>query len=137
MCAGLAALCGPPSLVLACYGTWLGGQSAAMSTLELQTPLKSSFAAYAAGAAGMAASWKCQSKIIFPLFEEGGAMSLEQASQKLGEPLRISTWRDFYRCTGPPVFARVGGVVTSFFIAGASQALVASYLEKNSESRKQ
>jgi len=132
MCAGLATLLGPPSLVGACYGTWLAGQLAALKTLDLSSPAKSPFAAYAAGAGGLAASWKAQSKMVFPMFDEGGTMSLERASQKLGEPLKINTWGQFYRAAGPPVFARVGGVITSFFVAGASQALVASYLESGS-----
>ena len=71
------------------------------------------------------------------MFDEGGAMSLEKASQNLGEPLKISTWGQFYRGAGPPVFARVGGIVTCFFVAGATQALVANYLDTTPGSGKQ
>ena len=44
-------------------------------------------------------------------------------TDSLGEPLKIQTWRQFYRAAGPPVFARVAALCASFYIAGAAVVL--------------
>lgn len=135
MCAGLAALLGPPSLALASYGTWCAGSAAALHQLGTAQVPRPSYAANAAGIGAVYASWKIQSRLVVPLFDEGGSLSynLETMAAKLGEPLKIHSWRDFYRSAGPPVLARTGAVMVSFFIAGASQTLVARYLEMQAE----
>lgn len=137
MCAGLAALLGPPSLVGACYGTFWAGHASAMNTLNATHVPRSSSAASVAGIGAAYASWKIQSRLMVPLFDEGGSLSynIETMSKKLGEPLKINSWRDFYRSAGPPVVARTGAVMVSFFVAGAINALVARHLDTQTEER--
>jgi hypothetical protein len=131
MCAGLAALLAPPSLAGAAYGTFWAGHASAMKTLNTTQVPRSSYAANAAGLGAVYASWQLQSRLMLPLFDEGGSLSynLETMSKKLGEPLKIASWKDFYRSAGPPLVARTGAVMVSFFVAGAAQTLVARYLE--------
>lgn len=137
MCAGLAALFGPPSLVGACYGTFWAGHASAMNALNATQVPGSSNAANVASIGSAYASWKMQSRLVVPLFDEGGSLSynLETMSKKLGEPLKINSWRDFYRSAGPPVVARTGAVMVSFFVAGAINTLVARHLDMQTEER--
>ena len=46
-------------------------------------------------------------------------------TQSLGEPLKIQTWGQFYRATGPPVIARTCAFVVACFAAGAGQTAFA------------
>ena len=57
---------------------------------------------------------------------EGGALSLDwkKGTESLGEPLKIQTWRQFYRAAGPPVFARTAALIASFYVAGVAHAMV-------------
>mmetsp|Transcript_10093 Transcript_10093/g.24875 ORF Transcript_10093/g.24875 Transcript_10093/m.24875 type:complete len:142 (-) Transcript_10093:20-445(-) len=130
MCAGVLALVGPPSVAGACYGTWSAGHATAMSQLGGRPPAPSSVA-NAVGIGAIYASWKVTNRLVVPVFDEGGSLSynLEKMSQKFGEPLKITSWRDFYRSAGPPMLARTGAVVASFFVAGVAQAVVARSLD--------
>ena len=136
MCAGLAALLGPPSLAGACYGTFHAGNLSAMQTLNTTHVPRSSYVANVASLGAAYASWKVQSRVVVPLFDEGGSFSwnLESMSKKMGEPLKINTWRDFYRSAGPPMAARTVAVMMSFFVAGAANTLVARYLDMETPS---
>jgi hypothetical protein len=49
-------------------------------------------------------------------------------TDSLGEPLKINTWRQFYRACGPPVIARTGALLVSVYIAGGASAFVARCL---------
>lgn len=131
MCAGLAALLGPPSLAGACYGTFWAGHASVMKAFDVAKVPSSSYTANATSLGAAYASWTIQSRFVVPLFDEGGYLSynLETMSKKMGEPLKISSWREFYRSAGPPMAARTGAAMMSFFVAGAAHTLVARYLE--------
>ena len=134
-----------------------------MKTLDMTKVPSSSYVASATSVGAAYASWKIQSRVLVPLFDEGGSLSynLESMAQKMGEPLKISTWKDFYRCAsplspltslfsflslspssfdcrsaGPPVVARTGAFLVSFFVAGAAHTLAARYLEMEADGEK-
>ena len=107
-----------------------------MQTLNTTHVPRSSYVANVASLGAAYVSWKVQSRVVVPLFDEGGSFSwnLESMSKKMGEPLKINTWRDFYRSAGPPMAARTVAVMMSFFVAGAANTLVARYLERETPS---
>ena len=74
------------------------------------------------GVLAAAATWSVQRRVAFPLVDEGGPLSLAKVSSTLGEPLKISTWREFYRSAGPPTAARCGALGVAFFAGGARAA---------------
>ncbi len=63
--------------------------------------------------------------LVFPHFDRLGTTSLKRTVEVLGEPLKLSTWSQFYKLAGPPVFARCTGVVLSFYLAGCAQGFFA------------
>ena len=120
MCAGLAVLLGPPSVVLISYFTWNAGHAISVepSTSE------SSIVATGGGVLAAAATWSAQSRVLFPLVDEGGTLSLAKVSSTLGEPLKIKTWREFYRSAGPPTATRCAALGVAFFAGGAASGLI-------------
>ena len=101
------------------------------SRMEMETGMETPRSSTVATVAGLGAgwcAWKVQRAALVPLFDEGGAMSynLAHLSDKMGQPLKIASWKDFYRSAGPPVMARTGAAMASFFVAGAAQALVSA-----------
>jgi hypothetical protein len=86
----------------------------------------SSFSANAASALAVPLAYAVQLRLIVTHFDHGGALALDwkKGTQSLGEPLKINTWTQFYRATGPPVIARTAAVIASFYIAGNVHAWV-------------
>jgi len=119
MCAGVAVMCGPPTVGGACYLTWLKGKAAVLAKKGLGD-VESSFQANAASLASVAVTYEVQRRVVVSHFDEGGALSLnwKKGTESLGEPLKIQTWTQFYRAMGPPVFARTAAFVASFYVAG-------------------
>jgi len=130
MCAGLATLFGPPTLGGACYMLWCAGGDAAHRSMKSRSRPPSSFMSIGSGLAALAAAYKAQSAVLVRHFDEGGALSLDwkKGTDSLGEPLKINTWRQFYRACGPPVIARTGALLVSVYIAGGASAFVARRL---------
>ena len=123
MCAGLAVLLGPPSVALISYFTWNAGRSIASNASGPDPP--SSLAAMGGGVLAAAAMWSAQSRLAFPLVDEGGPLSLAKVSSTLGQPLKIRTWREFYRSAGPPTAVRCGALGVAFFAGGAASGTIA------------
>ena len=123
MCAGLAVLLGPPSVVLISYFTWNAGRSIASNASGPDPP--SSLAAMGGGVLAAAAMWSAQSRLAFPLVDEGGPLSLAKVSSTLGQPLKIRTWREFYRSAGPPTAMRCSALGVAFFAGGAASGAIA------------
>jgi hypothetical protein len=123
MCAGLAVLLVPPSVVLISYFTWNAGHSVASDASGSESP--SSLAAVGGGVLAAAATWSAQSRVVFPLVDEGGPLSLAKVSSTLGEPLKIRTWREFYRSAGPPTATRCVALGAAFFAGGAASGAIA------------
>ena len=63
--------------------------------------------------------------LVFPHFDRLGTDSLKKTVEALGEPLKVSTWSQFYKLAGPPVFARCTGAALSFYLAGCAQGILA------------
>ena len=120
MCAGIATLFGPPTLAGLCYLVWERGRAAVSTTLAKQTA-----STYATGIAALVGAYKAQSVLIFRHFDALGTASWRQTADVLGEPLKVQTWRQFYKLAGPPVLARTAGVVVSFYCAGLAQGYAA------------
>ena len=79
-----------------------------------------------AGLTTLVGAYRAQSVLVFPHFDRLGTSSLKQTVEVLGEPLKISTWSQFYKLAGPPVFARFTGAVLSFYLAGCAQGYFAA-----------
>ncbi|KAK3249198.1 hypothetical protein CYMTET_41366 [Cymbomonas tetramitiformis] len=131
MCVGIAVLCGPPTVAGCCYATWLAGEATVVDLKKLPSPPFSVLA----GGTGLGAAigaYKAQNAFVIRHFDEGGFLSwnFKKGAESLGEPLKIATWKDFYRASGPPVFARTAALVFSFYLAGATQAVVAYSLHQ-------
>ena len=75
MCAGLAVMCGPPTVGGACYLTWLKGKAAVLAKKGLGD-VESSFQANAASLASVAVTYELQRRVVVSHFDEGGALSL-------------------------------------------------------------
>ena len=56
-----------------------------------------------AGLTTLVGAYRAQSVLVFPHFDRLGTSSLKQTVEVLGEPLKISTWSQFYKLAGPPV----------------------------------
>ena len=78
-----------------------------------------------AGLTTLVGAYRAQSVLVFPHFDRLGTTSLKRSVEVLGEPLKLSTWSQFYKLAGPPVFARCTGVVLSFYLAGCAQGFFA------------
>eukprot|EP00966_Prymnesium_polylepis_P084546 1957444-Prymnesium_polylepis.1 len=89
-----------------------------------ERPAASFFKTSVSVAAAIAA-YNAQRALLVRHFDEGGVLSLnwKKGTDSLGEPLKIQTWRQFYRAAGPPVFARVAALCASFYVAGAAVVL--------------
>uniref|UniRef100_A0A7S2H4A5 Uncharacterized protein n=1 Tax=Haptolina brevifila TaxID=156173 RepID=A0A7S2H4A5_9EUKA len=127
MCAGLAVMLGPPSVGGACYLVYLKGRARVLAQQGLEE-VKSTLAASSMAIASLVATYSVQRRLLAPHFDEGGALSLswKKGTESLGEPLKIQTWRQFYRAAGPPVFARLGFLLSAFYVAGGVQAWIAA-----------
>ena len=79
-----------------------------------------------AGLTTLVGAYRAQSVLVFPHFDRLGTSSLKKTVEVLGEPLKISTWSQFYKLAGPPVFARFTGAVLSFYLAGCAQGYFAA-----------
>ncbi|KAL1512206.1 hypothetical protein AB1Y20_005470 [Prymnesium parvum] len=127
MCAGLAVMFAPPSVGLCCWGLWLAGQDVALRVLGARGAERPPHSAFSAGItiATVVATYQVQQKLLVSQFDEGGRFSLDwkRGTESLGEPLKIQTWRQFYRAAGPPVFARTAALAGSFFVAGGAVAI--------------
>mmetsp|Transcript_18206 Transcript_18206/g.51004 ORF Transcript_18206/g.51004 Transcript_18206/m.51004 type:complete len:139 (-) Transcript_18206:42-458(-) len=134
MCVGLAVLCGPPTVACTCWFTWASGRSLTAQHLTTSGEIGEAGAlppmSAVAGIAAMAAAYQTQKGLVIRHFDEGGMLSYgyKAGTESLGEPLQIKTWGQFYRAAGPPVFARVGAIITSCFVAGAAQAAAAHFM---------
>ncbi len=126
MCPGVLVLVGPPSLLGGCVATWYLGHALASSsdsslaTYDVDAP--SSSLGRLAGAGAMGGVWAIARRTLFPIVDAGGALSAATAT--LGEPLKIASWRDFYRATGPPVAMRCAVGLGAFAVGGATAAVV-------------
>ena len=132
MCAGLAVLLAPPSVVLISTFTWNAGHAVAVASDasgRTEPPPPSSLAAVGGGVLAAAATWSAQRRVAFPLVDEGGPLSLAKVSSTLGEPMKISTWREFYRSAGPPTAARCGALGVAFFAGGAASGAIARSMD--------
>ena len=123
------ALFGPPSVAGGCYFVWLKGHERALRQLQRAAPAQT-FGSVVAGITSLAGAYQLQRMLFVRQFDEGGAFSidLKKTTEILGEPLKIQTWGQFYRATGPPVFARVGALLVAFYVAGELQTRVANRL---------
>ena len=131
MCAGAAALFGPPSVVAAGCATWWAGHAAAVARIEPRgRPPPFSGLAFAGGVGSGCAIYSLQRRTWVSLFDEGGALSLAKVSSTMGEPLKITSWREFYRSAGPPAAARLGAAVLAFFVGGAVSAVGAHRIHR-------
>ena len=124
------ALFGPPSVAGGCYFVWLKGHERALRSLQRASAPAQTFGSVVAGITSLAGAYQLQRMIFVRQFDEGGAFSidLKKTTESLGEPLKIQTWGQFYRATGPPVFARVGALLVAFYVAGELQTRVANRL---------
>ena len=126
MCPGVLVLVGPQSLLGGCVATWYLGHALASSsdsslaTYDVDAP--SSSLGRLAGAGAMGGVWAIARRTLFPIVDAGGALSAATAT--LGEPLKIASWRDFYRATGPPVAMRCAVGLGAFAVGGATAAVV-------------
>ena len=127
MCAGLAVMLGPPTIGYSCYLVYIKGKARVLARKGLEE-VTSGFAASSMSLAALVGTYMVQRRALAPLFDEGGALSLnwKAGTDSLGEPLKITTWRHFYRAAGPPVFARTAFLFASFYVAGGVHAWVAS-----------
>ena len=87
MCAGLAVLLGPPSVVLVSYVTWNAGHS-----LSHVCASETSVLATGGGVLAAASVYAAQRIVLFPLVDQGGSLSLAKVASTLGEPLKIRSW---------------------------------------------
>ena len=120
-CAGVMVLCGPPTVGGACYYVWISGRDRMLRSLRSASEgVSSSASANFASFTAAVAAYGAQALVIMPAFDQGGALSLDwkKGTESLGQPLKIATWSHFWRATGPPVFARVGALIFSFYVAG-------------------
>mmetsp|Transcript_40022 Transcript_40022/g.55623 ORF Transcript_40022/g.55623 Transcript_40022/m.55623 type:complete len:132 (+) Transcript_40022:114-509(+) len=131
MCVGVAILFGPPTLLACCYATFFAGQNAVTRQLGVAAP-PLTFAAAGTGVGTLVGAYKLQKKVLICHFDEGGRLSLDfkKGVESLGEPMQIKTWQQFYRASGPPVFARVSAVVVSCFVAGVVHTSVGHQITK-------
>ena len=83
------------------------------------------FTTYVTGADAVASDDKV-SLPGFLTFERGHRAARTGKNPQTGEPLKIKTWTQFYRAAGPPVFARTGALLASFYCAGYASAWAAS-----------
>jgi hypothetical protein len=126
MCAGMAVMFGPPSVGGACYYVWTWGKARLWRGLKREAPTTGSISATLASVTTLGAAYLAQLKVVVTHFDQGGALSLnwKKGTESLGQPLKIQTWGHFYRAAGPPVFARVGALITSFYVAGYAHGWV-------------
>ena len=103
------------------------------STLKMEPSDVGGFGAATASLGSLVGAYYLQRMVLVRHFDEGGVLSLDwkKGTESLGEPLKITTWRHFYRAAGPPVFARVGALIVSFYIAGVAHGWVASRSERS------
>jgi len=76
MCAGLAALVGPPSLAGVCYGTWWSGRTTTAKSLHITPPAWWNPLSAGAGAGALVGSYKIQNWLVIRHFDQGGRLSL-------------------------------------------------------------
>ena len=126
-CAGIATLLGPPTVGAGCYVVWSSGFAAYARHLKQELP-RLSFSNHLTGMVSGIAAYNVQLQLLVRHFDEGGVLSLDwkRGTESLGEPLKIKTWTQFYRAAGPPVFARTGALLASFYCAGRASAWAAS-----------
>ena len=119
---------GPPTIAGLCYKVWHDGKHGVLRALKDPASIEPSGVAHLASALTVGATYGVQQKVVLPLFDQGGALSLDwkKGTESLGEPLKIQTWRHFYRAAGPPVFARCAAVIFSFYVAGYVDGRVAA-----------
>ena len=123
-CAGVFTAFGPPSMLGACYLVWDRGHSLAVRR-SARTVCQQSASTYATGIAALFGAYQTQRVLVFRYFDAMGTGSWKQTVDVLGEPLKVSTWTQFYKLAGPPVLARAAGLIVSFYIAGVAQGAVA------------
>ena len=124
-CAGVMTAFGPPSLLGVCYVVWDKGHSLAVRRSATSAVCQQSAATYATGLAALFGAYQTQRVLVFRHFDALGTGSWKQTVDVLGEPLKVSTWAQFYKLAGPPVLARVSGLIVSFYVAGWVQGAVA------------
>ena len=125
MCAGMAVLLGPPTVGGSCYWVWLSGNARTWRKYGRE-PQSGSASATFASMGSCVGAYMMQRVVLVRHFDEGGALSLDwkKGTESLGEPLKIQTWSQFYRASGPPVFARVAALIAAFYVAGHAHAWV-------------
>lgn len=124
-CAGVMTAFGPPSLLGVCYLVWDRGHALAVRRSARSVVCQQSAATYATGLAALFGAYQTQKVLVFRYFDAMGTGSWKQTVDVLGEPLKVSTWKQFYKLAGPPVLARASGLIVSFYIAGWAQGAVA------------
>ena len=111
---------GPPTVGCACYYVFTKGKQRVLRALKDPTSVESSASAHMASVCTLVVAYSVLLRTVVPAFDEGGSLSLDwkKGTESLGEPLKIQTWRHFYRAAGPPVFARTAALIASFYVAG-------------------
>jgi len=127
MCVGVTIIFGTPAVGACFYYVWNMGRDSVMSWARISTVPQATALSAGAGATAVLGSYQMQRRILLPLFDEGGALSMnwKQGAESLGEPLQLKTWGQFYRALGPPVFARLGAMTVAFYVGGAAHTFVA------------
>lgn len=116
-------LCGPPTVAGSCWYVWHAGRQWMLRGRE---PGASTAYSSLAGLGALALAYQAQVvAFVTPL-----SAGWKPSSSDLGEPLKISTWRQFYRSSGPPVLGRVAALVSSCYVAGAAAAWWATPAER-------
>ena len=77
MCAGLAVMCGPPTVAGACWTLWSAGQDAALRRYGLDTRPPMSFFKGSVGFGALVAAYQAQKTVLVRHFDEGGILSLD------------------------------------------------------------
>ena len=106
----MAVLLGPPTVGGSCYLVWLSGSARTWRRMAHEGPPSTgSFSATVSSFVALIGAYLAQRQLLVRHFDEGGALSLDwkKGTESLGEPLKIQTWRQFYRAAGPPVSAAI------------------------------
>ena len=78
MCAGLAVMCGPPTVAAACWTLWAAGKDAALRRVGLaECPPMSFFFQGSVGLGSLVAAYQAQKAVLVRHFDEGGVLSLD------------------------------------------------------------